>query len=111
MSDAMRQGIENPEPRQDLIREMREMAARGTSVRELCNLVRSRLDLGEQAVIDQLFYFTKAFRVPLLEVLPLREWLGTDNDAEIDAIILPAIEKTKNQWMPKTTASAVVTAP
>jgi hypothetical protein len=40
----------------------------------------------------------KAFYLPLGDVLPIREWLGSDQDEEIDAIIQPAIARTKEKW-------------
>jgi hypothetical protein len=79
---------------------MRELAARGTTVRELVNEVRSRLGYEEDAIVPVLWYFTQAFEIPLPEVLPIREWMGTDRDAEIDALILPAIEKRRSRWLP-----------
>jgi hypothetical protein len=36
--------------------------------------------------------------LPLPKVLPVREWLGTEDDEEINAIILPAIAGTRDQW-------------
>ncbi len=42
--------------------------------------------------------FVKAFSVPLLKVLPIREWIGSTSDAEIDALILPEIENARPKW-------------
>jgi hypothetical protein len=45
-----------------------------------------------------LWYFTQAFCLPLAAVLPIREWMGTEKDDEIDAILLPAILSTRDRW-------------
>ena len=87
-----------PEPRADLLRRMRALALRGASVRELVTEVRSQLGYGEDVVIPVLWYFARAFCLPLPSVLPIREWIGTDKDEEIDALILPAIRSTRDQW-------------
>jgi hypothetical protein len=88
------------EPRADVIRQLRVMAAQGATVRELVTEVRTRLAYAGDAVIPVLWYFTQAFCLPLTAVLPIREWLGTDRDDEIDAIILPAIESKRSLWAP-----------
>ena len=92
--------IEQPVARSDVIRAMRRLAARGTTVRELVQEVLGRLGCGEHVVLPVLWYFTQAFRLSLKDVLPIREWMGTDRDAEIDALILPAIEKRRSRWLP-----------
>jgi hypothetical protein len=77
---------------------MRALALRGTTVKELVTEVRTRLGYGEDTLIPVLWYFQRAFCLPLTAVLPIREWVGTDRDEEIDAVILPAITKTRDQW-------------
>jgi hypothetical protein len=94
----MPQVIDEPEVRDDLVEAMRDLAKRGKGVRELVRCVQSELGLTHNALLPVLWYFTKAFYLPLGEVLPIREWLGADNDAEIDAIILPAIQRVKAKW-------------
>ena len=89
---------EEPELRADLEQKLRSMADGGATVRQLVETIQCQLDLNGDAVIPVLAYFVKAFRVPLLDVLPIREWLGTTNDEEINALVLPALEKTKDRW-------------
>jgi hypothetical protein len=88
----------NPEPRADVLHDMRALAERGTTVRELTRLVQSRLGFDDTALIPVLSYFAKAFTLPLLDILPIREWLGTDQDKEIDALILPLINRNRDKW-------------
>jgi hypothetical protein len=82
----------------EIVRELREVAARGTNVRELSNLIQDRVGCARTDLIPVLAGFIHAFGLPLPTVLPIREWLGSDNDAEIDALILPEIEKARPKW-------------
>lgn len=82
------------------------MARRGTSVRELVKLVQSRLGLADDAVLPVLWYFCRAFCLPLRTVLPLREWIGSSDDREINAELMPEIEKTKQKWLEACDGSA-----
>ncbi len=88
------------EPRSDIIDSLRALAARGARVRELADEIVARLDVKSmrEYMLPVLWYFMKAFCLPLPRVLPIREWIGTEDDAEIDALILPEIEKSKDKW-------------
>jgi hypothetical protein len=94
----MNDSFQQPEPRRDVVDRLRALALRGATVRELVAEIVSCLGLKEDAVLPILWYFTRAFCLPLSEVLPIREWLGTDRDEEIDALILPAIERARGTW-------------
>ena len=72
---------------------------RGTNVRELTAEIHHRLGLENEAMLPVLWYFTEAFGLTLPEVLPIREWIGTDRDEEIDALIMPSIAKAKENRM------------
>jgi len=89
---------ENTEPRADVLREMRALADRGAPVREIVGLVQRRLGLEGDAILPVLWYFSRAFCLPLAEVLPLREWIGSREEDGIDAQILPAICRTRGVW-------------
>jgi hypothetical protein len=84
--------------RPDIIREMRAMACRGSTARDLVSFVQSELELRQDALLPVLWYFMKAYALPLPDVLPIREWLGTQDDKEIDARILPALGHTRALW-------------
>jgi len=94
----MADSLAEPELKSELIRDLRDRAEQGARVRDLVGCVQSGLALKETAVLPVLWYFTKAFHLTLRDVLPIREWLGTDSDQEIDALILPAIRRTHAQW-------------
>jgi hypothetical protein len=94
MNDLLEQTI----PRADVILALRSLAARGTTVRELVREIHTRLGLADDVLLPVLWYFTQAFGVTLPDVLPIREWIGSDKDQEIDAEIMPAIERTKAKW-------------
>ncbi len=88
----------NPKPRADVIHDLRGLARRGTTVRELDTLIRTRLGYAPSNVIGVIWYFKHAFCLPLVTVLPLQGWCGSDRDGEIDALLLPAIMSTRDQW-------------
>jgi len=88
----------NPLPREDILLDLRAFAVRGTTVRELVRLVQTRLDYGPDALIPVLFYLRHAFNLELLEILPIREWLGSERDNEIDGLILPLIARNGTAW-------------
>jgi hypothetical protein len=94
----MPSAIQVPPARADLVESMRDLAQRGGSVRELVCCIRSEMGLEHDALLQVLWYFMKAFHLPLGQVLPIREWLGTGNDEEIDALILPAIRRSREKW-------------
>jgi hypothetical protein len=94
----MDNAIPQPEIKADLIDNLRAMALRGATVRELVDEIVERLDIDYDPLLPVLRYFTRAFCLPLLTVLPIREWLGTDDDEEIDRLILPAIERARATW-------------
>ncbi len=92
----------DPPVNKAILQEMRRLAESGTTVRELTQLIQSRLGITQaNGVVAILSYFSRAFGIPLQFILPIREWLDTNQDAEIDAEILPIIEQYKDQWTPK----------
>ena len=84
--------------RKDVIQTLRSQARQGANVRQLVATIVESLQLREHRVIPVVSYLTGAFCLPLPTVLPVREWMGTENDEEIDALILPAIEKARIKW-------------
>ena len=94
----MNNSLDQHDVRPDVIQEMRDLAKRGTTVRELAAVVHARLGYADDVIVPVLWYFSKAFHLPLPDVLPIREWIGTDKDREIDALIMPSIERTRAAW-------------
>jgi hypothetical protein len=94
----MEQVIDKLELRADIVEAMRDLAEQGKGVCELVRCVQSELGLEHDALLPVLWYFMKAFHLPLGEVLPIREWLGTGNDEDIDTIVLPAIHRMRDKW-------------
>jgi hypothetical protein len=90
--------IEEQEVRADIVEGLRELALQDKSVRHLVRYVQSELGLKHNALLPVLWYLMKAFHLPLREVLPIREWLGTGKDEEIDAVVLPAFQRAKDKW-------------
>jgi hypothetical protein len=91
--------FEGGEVRAELIQELRALAGRGADVPELVQLLRRRLELdGGTALFPSLIYFRAAFDLSLREALPLREWLGGGDRAEIDSVLIPAMQRSKGRW-------------
>jgi hypothetical protein len=87
----MKETYEQPEPRADVIVEMRAMAQQGAGIPELVHLMQARTGAKLDASLPAIWYFCKAFHLPLKVVLPLREWFLDHNDDEINAVLLPEI--------------------
>lgn len=90
--------FEQEEVRPEIIAKLRAMADDGTTVRDLVQMLHRELRLPEDSLLPVLWYLMKAFSLPLKEVLPIREWLGSANDEEIDRTILPAIRRARGKW-------------
>lgn len=103
----MNELLERAKPREDIIRALRKKAAQGGTVRELVQEICSRLGILSEPIIPILWYFTEAFGLSLSEVLPIREWIGTEQDRTIDALILPVIAKHREKWNDFTDGNAV----
>ena len=82
-----------------MLNAVRSLAAREVSVRPLVQEICSRLGHKKPLVLPVLWYFTHAFHISLREALPLREWIGSEDDSEINTLTLPAIERTRDRWM------------
>jgi hypothetical protein len=89
---------EGPPLRRDLIQRLRGMVFRGDTVPELAAEINGALSLPGTAAIPVLLYFAEAFDLSLKDVLPIREWIGTHNDEEINAAIMPLIWARKTVW-------------
>jgi hypothetical protein len=91
--------FEGGEVRVELIQELRALAERGADVPELVELLLQRLELEERnAVLLTILYFRTAFDLSLREALPLREWLGGRDRTEIDSLLIPAMQRSKDRW-------------
>jgi len=100
-------GFEHGEVQVEVIQEIRSLAQRGADVPELVECLQRRLSLPqEKSLFAVLAYFRAAFCLSLREVLPLREWLAGRDRSEVDSILVPAMQRTKEQWQPKQLQSA-----
>lgn len=104
----MKKSFEDPPIRDDILDQMRAMARRGTTVRELVRFVQERLGCDEFACVPVLAYMTKAFGLHLQEILPIREWIGSADDKAINASVMPAIERNRQYWLPLITREMAV---
>jgi len=91
--------FEQGEVRIEIIQEMRDLAERGADVSEIVEWLQKRLGLQTgNSLFPILIYFRSAFDLTLREALPLREWLGGRDRSEVDSILIPAMQRTKEKW-------------
>jgi len=92
-------GFEQGEVNAEIVHELRVLATRGADVPELVRALLARLGLDEdKSLLPVLVYFRAAFDLSLRSVLPLREWLGGKDRSEVDSILIPAMQSTKDHW-------------
>src|SRR5438132_6046975 len=90
------------EIRDEVIQEMRGLADRGADVPEIVELLLRNLGIEEdKAIFPVLIYFQRAFCLTLREALPLREWLAGKDRSEVDSLLIPAMQRRKENWRPK----------
>lgn len=81
------------------IQELRARASRDADVPELVESLVAHLGLpSDRALFPVLIHFQAAFCLSLRDVLPLREWLAGQDRSEIDSRLIPAMQRTRNQW-------------
>jgi hypothetical protein len=95
-------------PDESILREMRALALAGVSVHKIIAVLQARLKSNAPEVIPTLWYFKHAFCLTLREVLPLREFIGSDLEEEMNGLLLPSILKTKDEWACKVNQSEAV---
>jgi hypothetical protein len=67
----------------DIVDKLRAMARRQASVSSMVEFVNKELAHSEVAIIPLMWYFCRAFSLPLRDVLPLREWVHSHDDVSI----------------------------
>ena len=91
--------FERGEVRVEVVQELRTLATSGVTVPELVAILQQRLELNERnAVFPAIVYFRSAFDLSLREALPLREWIGGKDRSEVDSILIPAMQRSRNRW-------------
>ena len=100
--------ISSDVPDESILCEMRALALAGASVLQIVAALHARLKSKTPEVIPTLWYFKHAFCLSLRQVLPLREFIGTDLEEEMNRVILPLLLKTKGEWSCKVNQSEAV---
>lgn len=100
---------ESQAPNEEIVRELRCLALQGASARDLVKATRSRLGITNESAVPVLWYFAHAFKLPLKEILPMREWLELADFEALDAELIPRIKAANEQW--KREIEAVANAP
>src|ERR1700730_2920128 len=68
--------------RDDVKADLRQVALRGGTVRDLVQVIRDRLQLRDDGIVVVLAYLCRTFDTRLPVVLPLRELVDCDEDKE-----------------------------
>ena len=89
----------NIEYSREMIDAMRDTANRGGEIRAIANVIFERFPESNHPVVPVIAYFRRAFCLSLTDVMSLREWIGTDEDDEINAELLPKIQEAKSTWL------------
>jgi hypothetical protein len=78
----------------ELLDAMRAAARQGASVKQLVRLVRTQGGHSDESVLPLM----NAFHLPLVTVLPLRDWLANPTTVDIEALLLPEIVANQAKW-------------
>jgi hypothetical protein len=76
--------IESQPLNEELVAQLRQMASEGASLEQMVDLVQGSLGFAKSFTIPVFPYFCRAFKLPLREVLPLREWVVDRDDREVE---------------------------
>ncbi len=79
--------------RTEIIQGLQNLAGEEKSIEAMVKYVQQELGFSKGFIVPVLGYFCQAFSMPLSEVLPVREWWETRNDATITSFI-----KQLKQW-------------
>jgi hypothetical protein len=63
----------------EILAELRRMASQGAGLNDMVKNVQQRLGFAPDYIVPVFPYFCRAFSLPLVEVLPLREYSNRDN--------------------------------
>ena len=58
----------------EIVVQLRHLALEGAGLNQMVNHVQERLGFGSDFIVPVLPYFCRAFDLPLVEILPLREY-------------------------------------
>ena len=78
--------IKNEPLNEELVAELRKLASRGDSLEQMVDHVQGSLGFSKSFTVPVLPYFCRAFGLPLLDVLPLREWIVDRDDREVEQL-------------------------
>jgi hypothetical protein len=82
--------------RRDIICGLQAMARRGQTLKEMVRYIQKELGFSEAFAVPVLAYLCQAFSISLKEVLPVREWLGCQDDQSI-APLLAHLRRWKDE--------------
>jgi hypothetical protein len=71
---------------EELVAQLRQLASTGTSLEQMVDYVQGSLGFPKLLTVPVLPYFCRAFELPLIEVLPLREWIVDRDDREVEQL-------------------------
>jgi hypothetical protein len=91
--------VEEADTRTEVIEALHRLAERRAIVGEMIRCASDKLAADyKHPLLPVLLHFVKAFDLPLGEVLPIRECLDGKCDAETEARVSAAIQRTRPRW-------------
>ena len=71
----------------EVIAELRQLALEGAGLNQMVQHVQQRLGFAPDFIVPVLPYFCKAFVLPLVEVLPLRDYSKNRDVPELESLL------------------------
>ena len=94
---------------QSLLRDLREMARRGSPVPPMLRLILERSAPAQPHTVALIRYLRQAFALNLRQASPVGGWMpdnsGELNDAQLNDLLLPEILNNRSKWDISETAS------
>jgi hypothetical protein len=66
---------------------LRHLASQGAGLDQMVSEVQAGLGFSPNFIVPVLGYFCQAFSLPLIDVLPLREWVETKDNQQIEKLL------------------------
>ena len=83
---------------QKILARLQMQASEGADLETMMRCVQEDLGFSPEFVVPVFAYFCKAFSLPLLEFLPLREWIETNDNSLISGLLAKIKEHSTDRY-------------
>jgi hypothetical protein len=80
--------VTSDSPDMEIVTELRQLAFEGAELDQMVAHVQQRLGFSPDFIVPVFAYFCRAFSLPLIEVLPLREYSETRGVPELECLLI-----------------------